>query len=313
MKRFKINNSHWQTIWPLYLTKMSIKVDYFRERIDTLDADFLDLDWVNYDLDASPTLILIPGLEGGSDSHYAKRTMAYIKSIGWRGVVIHARGCGGELNKTLSFYHGGWTVDIKHCLNHVSKTSKGGVFIVGVSLGGNALLKLLAEDPDINYQVRAAIAISVPFDLSLTSHTIDNGLNKFLYLPYFLNSLLPKMKLYATKHHALRYDENVKTMHKFNDHYITQLGGFKSAEEYYTKSSSIDYIEDISVPTLIIQANNDPMIPKSCWPRKINNSKVKFRVLTYGGHAGFLRKGFNLKKALFDLPKQMVDYFEEFI
>lgn len=308
------NNGHWQTIFPLYITNIFVKkVDYFRERIITPDDDFLDLDWINYNLTEVPTIILSPGLEGSSDSHYAKRIMSYIESIGWRGVVVHARGCSGELNKTLSFYHGGWTADLKYCLEYVAEKSSGNLFVAGVSLGGNALLKLLAEDKNIKNIVKAAIAISVPFDLSSSSHAIDKGINKFLYLPYFLKSLLPKMKQYSINHTALIYDEGVDTMHKFNEHYITQFGGFKNVEEYYNTSSSIYHLENVDTPTLIIQARNDPMICNSTWPKVINNPKIILKSLKSGGHAGFLSIEFNIKKSLFELPKEMIKYYKKYL
>ena len=307
------NNGHWQTIFPIYLTNYLININYQRERIYTPDNDFIDLDWINKDK-SQPTLVLFHGMEGNSQSHYAKRIMLYLESIGWRGVVAHARGCSGELNKTLSSYHAGFTDDIKLVIDHLKKTNPElPLFAAGVSLGGNALLKFLGENNSNASKLTAAIAISVPFNLETTSATFDSGFNKHVYTPYFLNSLLPKMKRYAEKFPEFKLNPNVKTMEDFNQEYITQMFNFKDSLEYYRETSSIYYLKNIHIPTMIIQAENDPMIPPSAWPAKENlSTNIRFIRLASGGHAGFVGKNRNFKKALLKLPEIMLQYYNKF-
>jgi predicted alpha/beta-fold hydrolase len=306
-----LDNGHWQTIIPLILTNQLIKVEYLRQRVYTPDNDFIDLDWVNPDVVDKPTVILFPGMEGSSDSHYAKRVMYYLKQIGWRGVVAHARGCSGELNLTFNFYHGGFTTDLAFVIETVKKVTPAQLFVTGVSLSGNMLLKLLGENNPAANLLNAAIAISVPFDLMAASLQIDSGLNRRLYVPYFLKSLLPKMKQYAEKYPDLKW-QKVDSLDEFNDKYITQMYRFKSAIEYYQKSSSKFFIDKIKQPTMIIQSANDPMIPFDSWPDRVQLPDViKFVGLNYGGHAGFVGNNEDLLAALLKLPKIMVQYYSK--
>ncbi len=308
------NNGHWQTIWPRYLTNRLLNLDYQRQRIYTPDGDFIDLDWVNPGVIDKPTVILFHGMEGNSQSHYARRIMYHLQTIGWRGCVAHARGCSGELNATLSSYHAGLTSDIQLVVETVKKITPSQLFIVGISLGGNAMLKFLGENNPTSKMVNAACAISVPFDLELTSKHMNNGLSKRLYTPYFMKSLLPKMKSYAEKFpQNFSLHPEVKTMHEFNELYITQMYSFKNAMEYYAQSSSINFLKNITIPTLLIQAINDPMIPISSLPKQKQLSPtIRFVKLNSGGHAGFVSNNRNLKKALLKLPQIMVQYYRNY-
>lgn len=310
-----IGNGHWQTILPHYLTNYLIdKIKYERERIYTPDNDFIDLDWVNRNITDAPTLILFHGMEGNSDSHYARRIMHYLQTIGWRGVVAHARSCSGEINNTLNFYHGGMTDDIRFIIDMVKKITPHKLFTAGVSLGGNALLKFLGEGNPEAELVEAAIAISVPFDLEVTSHTLSKNIPGRLYAPYFLSTLLPKMKIYAEKFPEFRLRPHVKTIHEFNVEYITQIYKFKNALEYYQQSSSIFYLKKVNKPTLIIQAANDPMIPKETWPHKEHLSQtIHFFGLNSGGHAGFVGNNRNLRQAVLKLPRTMSQFYKKFL
>jgi len=307
-----IDNSHWQTIMPLILTNQLIKVEYFRQRIYTPDNDFIDLDWINQDITDKPTVILFPGMEGNSDSHYAKRLMYYLKQIGWRGVVAHARGCSGELNQTFSFYHGGYTSDMAFIIDVVKKVTPNKLFACGVSLSGNIILKLLGEASRSIENLSAIIAISVPFDLMAASLKIDSGLNRRLYVPYFLKTLLPKMEKYAQLFPELEI-QKVSTLDEFNDKYITQMYKFRDAMEYYQKSSSKFFLDKITKPTLIIQSENDPMIPVESWPdKRLLPPNIKMFGLNYGGHAGFVGNDEDLVQALLKLPRIMVKYYNKY-
>lgn len=317
MKAPKVNinilgNSHLNTIAPIYLTQ-NLEPQYVRERLETPDNDFIDLDWVNKDVINAPTLVLFHGTEGSSKSHYAKRIMTYLEQIGWRGVVPHFRGCSEELNRKPRFYHAGDTEDMAWILQQLRLRTSNKLFASGVSLGGNALLKHLGECP--NNPVDAAFAISVPFDLLSCIDNLDrNMFNKHIYVKHFLSSLLPKMKEYARQFGGVEYvNRKIETLDEFNNTYICQLFDFKNAYEYYEKSSCGPFLKHIAKPTLILQAENDPMIPISSWPTKDEMSdNIRFVGTKTGGHAGFLPITRNYKEALLKLPKFIVEYLSHY-
>lgn len=307
-------NEHWQTIVPLYLTNAFIKVDYKRQRIYTPDNDFIDLDWVNPEVIDKPTLILFHGMEGNSQSHYSRRIMYYLQELGWRGVVAHARSCSGELNQTLSCYHAGFTDDIQQVIKTIAAITPHKLFAAGVSLGGNALLKFLGENQQSAQLLSAAVVISTPFDLQETSINIEKGINKYLYQPYFMKTLLQKMQQYAAKFPEFQLRPEVKTIDDFNDQYITQMYHFKNSLDYYRSSSSIKYLKKITTPCLILQAANDPLIPRHTWPQKKDlSTTIHFIGLNHGGHAGFVGNNHNFKKALLKLPKIVVQFCNNFL
>ena len=248
-----LGNSHLNTIIPIYLTQ-NIKPKYFRERLTTPDNDFIDLDWINKDHIDRPIVVLFHGTEGSSKSHYARRIMYYLEQIGWCGVVPHFRGCSEDLNIQPRFYHAGDFTDMIWILEQIKKRSNKEVFAVGVSLGGNALLKFLGENPKQNL-ITAAMAISVPFDLYETVKALDHGFNKHVYVKNFLNTLLPKMKEYAKQFENIEIaDHKIDTLDEFNNTYICQFYDFKNANDYYTQTSCLGYLKHISTPTLILQA-----------------------------------------------------------
>jgi predicted alpha/beta-fold hydrolase len=308
-----LTNSHLNTILPVYLSN-SIMPSYQRVRVDTDDGDFIDFDWVNINHTDVPTVVLFHGTEGNSSSHYARRLMYYIETIGWRGVVAHFRGCSGEINRNLKFYHAGETEDIKWILNYIRRDNPNPIYACGVSIGGNMLLKYLGEmGGDSNIDM--ACAISTPFDLEECSKAVNNGFNKYVYVKHFLNTLLPKMKLYAEKFQSFNYiDKKIDTLDEFNNIYITQITNYQDTFEYYEKCSCRYFLKDIVTPTLILQAQNDPIIPISAWPTEDELSpNIRFVATKSGGHAGFLPKTTikNYKEALLKMPKFIIDYFKK--
>ncbi|HLX53844.1 MAG TPA: alpha/beta fold hydrolase [Aquella sp.] len=306
-----LTNKHINTILPIYLTQ-SLEPKYIRERIDTPDGDFIDLDWVNKDVQDRPTVILFHGFEGNSRSHYAKRIMYYLEQIGWRGVVPHYRGCSEEINRRLTFYHAGQTEDMTFIINEIKLRTDKELFAVGISLGGNALLKYLGENPD--NQIAAALAISVPFNLDICINSMDKGFNKYIYVKHFLASLLPKMKEYASMFDNFNYaNHKVDTLDEFNNTYICQVFDFKNSADYYNQANCVPFLKLIKTPTIILQAENDPMIPKIAWPTKEQLSpNVHFIATKTGGHVGFIGLTTNLKDAILKLPKFIIEYFRQF-
>ncbi len=308
-----LNNSHLDTLLPVYLAQQ-IRPNYTRERINTWDNDFIDLDWVNKDLTNTPTVVLFHGTEGNSQSHYAKRIMYYLEKTGIRGVVPHLRGCSGELNRQPLFYHAGETSDMKLILEYIKNNTKEQLFAAGVSLGGNTLLKFLGENPNQTL-IDAAISISVPFDLKKCITTLDHGINKHIYVKHFLNTLLPKMEKYVEEFNIPLNNPNKKinTLDEFNNIYTCQFYNFKDSEDYYQKTSCIHYLKYIKTPTLMLQAKNDPMIPIDSWPDKsMLSSSIRFVVTDSGGHAGFMRISTKYKDDLLRLPKFMLQFYRQF-
>ena len=314
MKRLNniLSTSHLNTIIPIYLTQ-NIKPQYMRERLITPDNDFIDLDWINKDLVDSPIVVLFHGTEGNSKSHYAKRIMFYLEEIGWRGVVPHFRGCSEELNTQPKFYHAGDFDDMIWVLEQIKKISNREIFAVGVSLGGNALLKFLGENPSQTL-ITAAMAISVPFDLDETVRILDQGFNKHVYVKTFLQTLLPKMKDYAKQFENIEIaDHKIDTLDEFNNTYICQIYGFKDSKDYYQQTSCRGFLKSITTPTLILQAENDPMIPVNSWPNKSDLSpSTRFVGTKTGGHAGFINLTSNYKEAILKMPKFMLQYFNQY-
>ena len=319
MKAFDIlNNSHLHTVLPIYLS-YNINPDYTRERIDTPDSDFIDMDWINKNIIDAPTVILFHGMEGNSQSHYARRIMYYIEQIGWRGVVPHFRGCSEELNRTLKIYNAYDTSDIIWVIETIRSRTNNKLFIIGVSLGANLLLKLLGENNNNNNDklncvlIDAAVAISTPFDLAATTNIMDQGINKHIYAKAFLNTLMPKMKEYANKFDKFKYkfEDEVDTMQQFNELYLSQISKFQNSADYYTQSSCKPYLKNIKIPTMILQAQNDPIIPIESWPNKSElSSAIKFVGTKTGGHGGFIVANTDYKKALLRMPKFIIEYLK---
>lgn len=304
-------NSHFNTILPIYLTG-DIQPNYARKRIETPDRDFIDCDWVNFDRIDQPLVILFHGTEGSSKSHYAKRIMYYLEQIGWRGVVPHFRGCSEEINLRLRFYHAGETEDVASIIKNLSQLSSAPIFAIGVSIGGNILLKYLGESK-ANSGLNAAIAVSTPFDLKLSAEAMANGVNKHIYAKYFLKSLLPKMQQYASRFDNFIYiNKKIDTLDEFNNLYLCQVTNFTDTLDYYQKSSCKQFLKYIETPTMILQARNDPLVPVASWPTKDELSKqIRFISTRSGGHAGFITTNSNRKGALLKLPRFLVDYFKK--
>lgn len=282
-------NSHLQTLWPA-LCRRSIKnLRIERERLDLPDGDFVDLDWIRKD-EEGPIVLILHGLEGSINSHYAKgmlRSIAYQK---WRGVFMHFRGCSGEPNRLVRSYHSGETGDLSYVVNFLSQREEQPIAVIGFSLGGNVLLKWLGETAEKN-PLKAAIAISVPFELHKAAARIQKGFSKF-YQWYFMKCLRERLsqKFQVKPPHvdpSLIY--RVHNMYEFDDKITAPLHGFAGVNEYYSIASSRQYLCHIQIPTLILQAKDDPFMTEDIIPAQHElSSQVKLEVTDAGGHVGFV-------------------------
>ena len=284
---------HLQTIYAYYL-RQTPSFSYRQERWETPDGDFIDLDWLDHSADDSKLLVLFHGLEGCSRSHYAVSLMNVLHRQGWRGVVAHARGCGGEINRLPRGYHAGDSAEIGWILQRLQKTNpKSRLCVVGVSIGGNDLLKWLGEQGTqaLNI-VDRAVAVSVPVDLKIAARQLDSGWNKRIYTRNFLRSMKPKV-LTKIAAHGLELDPRAirasATFREIDSLYTAPAHGFRNADDYWTRSSSKPWLRHIKVPTLLINARNDPFFPELALPMPAEVSDaVTLEYPKCGGHVGFV-------------------------
>ena len=286
-----LGNGHLQTIFPALFRKVA-GVVYRRERIPTPDDDFLDLDWAT--TGSRRLAVIAHGLEGNSSRSYVLGMVRALQRKGWDSVVWNARGCSGEPNRTLRFTHSGATEDLDAVVRHVLATGPHEqIALVGFSLGGNVTLKYLGErGSQIDPRIRKAVAFSVPCDLQSGSIHLAGRANQ-IYMRHFLSSLRgkiqAKMPMAAGKIDDCNY-ERLRTFKDFDDRYTAPLHGFADAEDYWRQSSCAPFLRSISIPTLLINARNDPFLADRCFPQEEAraNSNLYLETPRSGGHVGFI-------------------------
>jgi len=273
-------------------------VSYRREIWQTPDDDFIELDWLKQEKTAKPDqplAVLFHGLEGSSHSHYAKRIMAAVDRNGWRGVVVHFRGCGGKPNLLPRSYHCGDSAEIDWILKRFRRQEHGEIYAVGVSLGGNVLLKWLGEQQTrAGNIINRAAAISTSLDLPVTGKVLGQGFNR-LYSRIFLKTLQPKA-LALIRKHRLDFDysriQQADNLWDYDNLFTAPLHGFLGADDYWQRSSCRPYLREIQLPTLLINARNDPFLPEQYLPTQGEvSSQVSLDFPRHGGHAGFAGTG----------------------
>ena len=306
---------HVQTVYAALLAPRP-RVAYRRERWDTPDGDFVDVDWLAQEPASAPLVVLFHGLEGGSTSHYAHALMALVARLGWRGAVVHFRGCSGEPNRLARAYHSGDSAEIDWMLKRLHERHAGGpLFATGVSLGGNALLKGLGEQgAAASNLVTAASAVSAPLDLMAAGEALGRGFN-VVYTKNFLVTLkrksLAKLSHYPDLYDA-RHVRAARTLRAFDDVVTAPLHGFRDTDDYWTRSSSKPWLAHIEVPTLIVNARNDPFMPPTALPAQDEVSARVTREFPHeGGHVGFVSGPFpgNLDW----LPRRIIAFLRQYI
>ena len=302
-----------QTIWPaLYGKRFHGPAPRFeRTRLHTPDADFIDFDWLVHtdptnpkpeapSAPNAPLLVLFHGLEGSSGSHYAQAFAHWARQRGWAFVVPHFRGCSGELNWAPRAYHSGDFEEIgwmlaqcraRHALTHHT-TKKTPMLAVGVSLGGNALLRWAQEAGESASQtVSAVAAVSSPIDLAAGGHAIGRGFNRQVYTRMFLRSMVPKALKKLQQHPGLFSGERMqaaRNLYDFDNVFTAPVHGFKDTDDYWKRGSAQPHLAQIRIPALVLNARNDPFVPGESLP---NVSEVGAHVTLWqpphGGHVGF--------------------------
>jgi predicted alpha/beta-fold hydrolase len=277
-------NPHFETISPSLFRKVTLKA-FQKERIETQDNDFLDLFWLKQG--SAKVIIISHGLEGNAHRAYIKGMAKAFYDKEFDVVAWNYRGCGDEMNKALRFYHSGASDDLSEVVSHVIHQGYNDIYLIGFSLGGNLTLKYAGER-SIDPTIKGIATFSVPLDLYTSCLQISKPSN-WIYSRRFLKSLKNKIKRKAKIMSGLDTSnlENITTIEQFDDHYTGPLHGYKNARDYYQHCSAISFLNSIAVPTLIVNALNDPFLSKECFPDKINNSFIQFEMPSRGGHVGF--------------------------
>ncbi len=284
-----------QTIWPALASRrhLAARPLFRRQRWHTPDGDFIDADWLDSAAGADALLLaLFHGLEGSSASHYALAFADAARRRGWRFVVPHFRGCSGELNLAPRAYHSGDHVEIGWLLERCRAEHAGPIVAVGISLGGNALMRWAGEAGDAAAQsVRAVAAVSSPLDLAAGGHAIGRGFNRFAYGRMFLRSMKPKALAKLRQHPGL-FDRAkmlaARDLYEFDDVFTAPLHGFRDVEDYWARASAKPHLHRVRVPALLVNAANDPFVPHASLPRAHEvSASVTLWQPPHGGHAGF--------------------------
>jgi predicted alpha/beta-fold hydrolase len=304
---------HLQTIYPAKCISTP-SVDYRRERWTTPDDDFVDLDFVDGQA-GKPFIVLFHGLEGSSNSHYARSLMAHIKTLDWSGAVVHFRGCSGHHNMAPRFYHSGDAQEINWILRRLAPLVRaqgaGKFYATGVSLGGNALLRWLGESQHQAEIVDAACAVSAPIDLAGGGAALGRGFN-MIYTRIFLETLKVKSLAKLEQFPGLFDREamaRARDLYAFDNVVTAPLHGFLNTDDYWHRASAKYVLDDITVPTLVLNARNDPFLPAEFLPQKTTSKSVTLEYPAYGGHVGFATSPFPGR--LNWLPQRMVGFLEE--
>jgi predicted alpha/beta-fold hydrolase len=291
---------HWlpggnlQTIWPALFSRSATPAPaaYRRERWDTQDGDFIDLDFVDAPDPAAPLLVLFHGLEGSSASHYALAFAQRAATLGWNYVVPHFRGCSGELNLAPRAYHSGDFEEIGWVLRRLRQRCAAPLRAVGISLGGNALLRWAEEAGDAAAATASAVAaVCSPIDLAAGGHAIGRGFNRQVYTRMFLRTMKAKALRKWLQHPGLFDRERLsaaRTLYEFDNLFTAPLHGFRDTEDYWLRASAKPHLRRIRIPALVLNARNDPFIPARCLPGPHEVGRfVTLWQPVHGGHVGF--------------------------
>lgn len=291
--RFLIGG-HLQTIWPSYFRKVIPARSAENYFIPTPDGDELECDWYSAK-HAKGVVILCHGLEGHSRRPYMLGMVQQFSSQGYDVLAWSYRGCGTRLNQKPIFYHSGATYDLQTVIDHLMSKCELPIYLVGFSLGGNLVLRWLGErDASAYGRVQAAVAISAVIDLKAGAQHLARPAAA-LYTRNFLKTLKAKVKAKAEIYPgAFRLEmlKSVNGLRAFDEYFTAPLHGFAGADDYYAKASSLFVLDNIQRPALLLQAQNDPFLPPSCFPTP-TNPLVKVEVSAFGGHVGFALRNRN--------------------
>lgn len=307
-------DTHFSTIYSAKLRRVS-GVLQERERVGLPDGDFLDIDW-SFSLSRKRThkvALLFHGLEGNAQRTYMLGMAKLLNQNGYDVAAINFRGCSGEQNNLYRSYHSGETEDMRFVINKIHAMGNySELFLYGVSLGGNAVLKYLGEKQDIPASLRAAVTVGVPADLKASLEQLTQREN-WVYRTSFLIDLRKKyrkkMPHYPEQLSWERYHK-IRSLKTFDDFYTAPAHGFKDALDYYARASSFQYIPEIEIPTLILNAQNDSFLHGDCYPYAFAKASKTLFLETpeHGGHVGFYQAG-----EFYYSELRTLEFFEEML
>jgi predicted alpha/beta-fold hydrolase len=300
-----LRSPHLQTLWPVW-TKQKPPPGR-GERLELPDGDFLDLMWFD---GGGPLVIVMHGLEGSIESHYAAAVMRALQQNGFTGLFMHFRGCSGEPNRLDRAYHSGETGDFSAVIEHaVSASGKPLHAAIGYSLGGNVLLKWLGEQ-GAHAPLDRAVAVSVPFRLAAAGQRLERGVSR-IYQGHLMKKMRHGYKArFAVRPSPLEVDvDRLETFWQFDDRITAPLHGFSGAKDYYARCSSRQFLKSIRKPTLVIHAEDDPfMFPETVPEAGELSPQVRLELSRHGGHVGFIGGGLRPKRWL---EGRIIDYLKE--
>ena len=302
-----LRNGHLQTILGALLPRR-FRNGVVTERLELPDGDFLDLDWGK--AGHRRLAVISHGLEGSSKNSDIRGLSAALNEAGWDTLAWNFRGCSGEQNRCLRFYHSGETGDLSAVINHAA-VNYSSLALVGFSLGGNMILKYLGEG-NVHPFLQAAVAVSVPVDLASSARALDRRLCNQIYLRRFMKSLAAKVEAKAKRFPA-EIDatgvHDIRSFSIFDDRYTARIHGFRDAEDYWSQSSAIRYLNRISIPTLLLNAKDDPFLSRESFPyvEASKNPCFYLEAPRSGGHLGFLdAQGFWIERRIPQFLNQAV-------
>ena len=270
-------------------------VDYRRERWETPDGDFIDVDFALPEppavADSTPIVVLFHGLEGSSRSHYARSLMRAAADRSWRALVVHFRGCSGEENRLPRAYHSGDSDEGDWILRRIhARWPMAPLHVVGVSLGGNMLAKWLGEREEDAAFVAAAASICAPLDLAAGGNALGRGFNR-VYTKMFLATLKKKALAKALRFPGVARADVIaaaRDLYAFDNEFTAPVHGFRGTEDYWARASAKPWLRSVKVPHLVLNALNDPFVPAASLPGAADVSKfVRLEQPRDGGHVGF--------------------------
>lgn len=286
-------NGHLQTILPVLFRRV-VPITRERERIETPDGDFLDLDW-NRAHRSDSLVIITHGLEGNSTNASVQGMASAFHHAGCDTLAWNLRGCSGEMNRLLRTYHSGAWEDLQCVIEHAAGEYQS-IVLVGFSIGGNLTLKYLGDRGSVIHPaIKGAVAFSVPCDLASSALVLESRVNS-IYMNHFMRDLRRKIRQKAAAFPggiSMEGLDQIRTFREFDGTYTAPLNGFLSAEDYWARASSKPSLVGITVPTLLVNALNDPFLGAECFPREEAeaNPHLFLELPESGGHLGFLTLG----------------------
>ncbi|TAF50011.1 MAG: alpha/beta fold hydrolase [Sphingobacteriia bacterium] len=288
-------NGHLQSILPSLWRQLPFSYAR-RERLELADGDFLDLDWSVDQPSSSRLVIITHGLEGDASRHYVTGMASLFTKAGYDALGWNCRSCSGELNRLPRFYHHGDASDLQTVVNHALQKGYAELVLVGFSMGGSLTFRALAEDPHwAPSAIKAAIGFSVPCSLKGSVDALSRP-GTGMYRKRFLRKLGVKIKakalLFPDHIDATGYDK-IKWFEEFDDRYTAPLHGYTSAADFYEKASVGPHLHKLNIPSLLVQAANDPFLLDNCFPRELaaQHDWLHVEITQQGGHCGFMEKG----------------------